>query len=107
LLGAAAAGDSAARRVLADAGRYIGTAVATLCDLLNPELIVVGGELSAAGDVLLDPLREQVHRDAIPATSRQLEIVPGVLGPRAELLGALALVLAMGRPGFEPGTDGL
>ncbi len=107
LLDAAAAGDSAARRVLADAGRYIGTAVATLCDLLNPELIVVGGELSGAGDVLLDPLREQVHRHAIPATSRHLEIVPGVLGPRAELLGALALVLAMGRPGFEPGTDGL
>jgi glucokinase-like ROK family protein len=107
LLDAAAAGDSAARRVLADAGRYIGTAVATLCDLLNPELIVVGGQLSAAGDVLLDPLREQVHRHAIPATSRHLDIVPGVLGPRAELLGALALVLAVGRPGFEPGTDGL
>ena len=93
LLHAAADGDSVARRVLADAGRYIGTAVATLCDLLNPELIVVGGELCAAGDVLLDPLREQVHRHAIPATARGLEIVPGVLGPRAELLGALALVL--------------
>jgi predicted NBD/HSP70 family sugar kinase/biotin operon repressor len=93
LLEAAAAGDSGARRVLADAGRHIGTAVATLCDLLNPELIVVGGELSAAGEVLLDPLREQVHRHAIPATARDLEIVPGVLGPRAELLGTLALVL--------------
>jgi predicted NBD/HSP70 family sugar kinase/biotin operon repressor len=94
LLSAAAAGDSGARRVLADAGRHIGTAVATLCDLLNPELIVVGGELSAVGEVLLDPLREQVHRHAIPATARGLEIVPGVLGPRAELLGTLALVLA-------------
>jgi glucokinase-like ROK family protein len=95
LLDAAAGGDSAARRVLADAGRYIGRAVATLCDLLNPELIVVGGELSAAGDVLLDPLREEVHRHAIPATALDLEIVPGVLGPRAELLGALALALTL------------
>ncbi len=94
LLRAAADGDSGARRVLADAGRHIGTAVATLCDLLNPELIVVGGELSAAGEVLLHPMREQVHRHAIPATARELEIVPGVLGARAELLGALALVLA-------------
>jgi predicted NBD/HSP70 family sugar kinase/biotin operon repressor len=94
LLAAAADGDSGARRVLADAGRHIGTAVATLCDLLNPELIVVGGELSAAGEVLLDPLRDQVRRHAIPATARGLEIVPGVLGPRAELLGTLALVLA-------------
>ena len=49
LLRAAAEGDSAARRVLADAGRHIGTALATLCDLLNPELIVVGGELSRGG----------------------------------------------------------
>jgi predicted NBD/HSP70 family sugar kinase len=96
LLDLAAAGDAAARRVIADAGRHIGVAAATLCDLLNPELIVVGGELSAAGDVLLDPLREQVHRDAIPATARAVEVVPGVLGPRAELLGALALVLTDG-----------
>jgi glucokinase-like ROK family protein len=93
LLAAAADGDTGARRVLADAGRHIGTAVATLCDLLNPELIVVGGELSVVGEVLLDPIREQVHRHAIPATARGLEIVPGVLGDRAELLGTLALVL--------------
>jgi predicted NBD/HSP70 family sugar kinase/lambda repressor-like predicted transcriptional regulator len=94
LLELAAAGDSACRRVIADAGRHIGMAVATLCDLLNPELIVVGGELSRADDLLLDPLREQVHRNAIPATARDVEVVAGVLGPRAELLGALALVLA-------------
>ena len=80
--------------MIADAGRHVGGAVATLCDLFNPELIVVGGELSRAGDVLLDPLQEQVHRNAIPATARDVEIVGGVLGPRAELLGALALVLA-------------
>jgi glucokinase-like ROK family protein len=94
LLELAASGDSACRRVIADAGRHIGMAVATLCDLLNPELIVVGGELSRAGDLLLDPLREQVHRNAIPATARDVEIVASMLGPRAELLGALALVLA-------------
>jgi predicted NBD/HSP70 family sugar kinase len=94
LLEMATAGDSGARRVIADAGRHIGGAVATLCDLFNPELIVVGGELSRAGDVLLDPMREQVHRNAIPATARDVELVTGVLGPRAELLGALALVLA-------------
>ena len=80
--------------MIADAGRHIGGVVATLCDLFNPELIVVGGELGRAGDVLLDPMREQVHRNAIPATARDVEIVEGVLGPRAELLGALALVLA-------------
>jgi predicted NBD/HSP70 family sugar kinase/biotin operon repressor len=94
LLELAAGGDSGARRVISDAGMHIGGAVATLCDLFNPELIVVGGELSGAGDVLLDPMREQVHRNAIPATARDVEIAAGVLGPRAEVLGALALVLA-------------
>jgi predicted NBD/HSP70 family sugar kinase len=94
LLALAGAGDSGARRVIADGGMHIGGVLATLCDLFNPELIVVGGELSAAGDVLLDPMREQVHRNAIPATARDVEIVGGVLGARAELLGALALVLA-------------
>ena len=68
--------------------------MATLCDLFNPELIVVGGELGRVGEVLLDPMREQVHRNAIPATARDVEIVASALGPRAELLGALALVLA-------------
>jgi predicted NBD/HSP70 family sugar kinase/biotin operon repressor len=94
LLQLAASGDSGARRVIADAGMHIGGALATLCDLFNPELIVVGGELSAAGEILLDPMRERVHRNAIPATARDVEIVAGVLGARAELLGALALVLA-------------
>jgi glucokinase-like ROK family protein len=94
LLELAEAGDSGARRVIADAGMHIGGVLATLCDLLNPELIVVGGDLSGAGEVLLDPMREQVHRNAIPATARDVEIVAGVLGPRAELLGGLALVLA-------------
>jgi hypothetical protein len=44
---------------------------------------------------------EQVHRHAIPATARDLEIVPGVLGPRAELLGTLALVLT-GTARYDP-----
>jgi predicted NBD/HSP70 family sugar kinase/biotin operon repressor len=94
LLSLATSGDSGARRVIADAGRHIGGVVATLCDLFNPELIVVGGELGRVGEVLLDPMREQVHRNAIPATARDVEIVASALGPRAELLGALALVLA-------------
>ena len=60
-------------------------------------MIVVGGELAKAGEVLLDPMREQVHRNAIPATARDVEIVGGVLGPRAELLGALVLAYSPSR----------
>jgi predicted NBD/HSP70 family sugar kinase len=86
-------GDAACRRVLADAGRYVGVAVANLCNLFNPERIVVGGSIGAAGDLLLGPLRESVRLRAIPSASEDVEIVTGELGERAEVLGALALVL--------------
>jgi predicted NBD/HSP70 family sugar kinase len=89
----AADGDPGCQRVVADAGRSIGIAVANLCNLINPERIVVGGELSLAGDLLLDPMRDVVRRSAIRSAAETARIVPGVLGERAELLGALALVL--------------
>jgi predicted NBD/HSP70 family sugar kinase len=88
-----AAGDAAAQRLVGDAGRAIGIAVANLCNLLNPQCVIVGGDLGAAGDVLLEPLRDTVRRNAIPSAVEDLEIVAGVLGERAELLGALALVM--------------
>lgn len=93
LLDLCAAGDAAAERLIGDAGRAIGVAVANLCNLLNPECVIVGGELRLAGDALLEPLRQSVRRNAIPSALEDLEIVGGTLGERAELLGALALVL--------------
>jgi glucokinase-like ROK family protein len=93
LLDLAAAGDPAAQRLIGDAGRAIGIAVANLCNLLNPQCVIVGGDLSAAGELLLEPLRHSVRRNAIPSAVERLEIVPGVLGERAEVLGALALVM--------------
>ena len=97
-----AAGDAAAQRLVSDAGRTIGVAVANLCNLLNPECVVVGGDLSAAGEVLLAPMRETVRRNAIPSAVDDLEILPGVLGERAELLGALALVMHESERFAEP-----
>jgi predicted NBD/HSP70 family sugar kinase len=89
----AASGDAAAERLIGDAGRAVGIAVANLCNLLNPECVIVGGDLSVAGEMLLGPMREAVSRNAIPSASDDLEILAGVLGERAELLGALALVM--------------
>jgi glucokinase-like ROK family protein len=86
-------GDPACRRVLADAGRHIGVAVANLCNLVNPERVVVGGSIASADDLVLDPLRESVRLRAIQSASEDVQIVPGQLGERAELLGAVALVL--------------
>jgi len=55
--------------------------------------VVVGGSIASAGDLLLDPLRESVQLRAIHSASEDVQIVPGPLGERAELLGAVALVL--------------
>jgi predicted NBD/HSP70 family sugar kinase/biotin operon repressor len=94
-------GDPGCRRALADAGRHIGAAVADLCNLINPERIIVGGSMAVAGDVLLDPLREAVGLRAIPSAAEDVEIVLGDLGERAELLGAVALVLHEAGPAWS------
>jgi predicted NBD/HSP70 family sugar kinase len=88
-----ASGDLGARRVFNDAGRALGRVLADLCNHLNPAAIIVGGELSAAVGPLLDGIRESVHRYAQPSVADAVEVKPGVLGDRAEVLGALALVI--------------
>jgi predicted NBD/HSP70 family sugar kinase len=86
-------GDAGCRRAIADAGQVVGAVVAGLVNLFSPEMVVIGGDLGEAGDLLLDPLREAVRRDALPAAAAELKVVAGELGERANLLGALALVL--------------
>src|SRR4051794_4251253 len=90
----ARAGDPPAQRVIADAGRALGVGVAGVCNLLNPRRVIVGGELSAAGEVLLGPLRDSLNRYAIPTAATDVTVVVGELGKRAEVMGALALVLS-------------
>jgi predicted NBD/HSP70 family sugar kinase/biotin operon repressor len=101
VLARAVDGDPGCRRALADAGRHIGASVADLCNLINPERIVVGGSMAVAGDVLFDPLREAVGLRAIPSAAEDVQIVPGELGERAELLGAVALVLHEAGPAWS------
>jgi glucokinase-like ROK family protein len=98
-------GDPGCRRVVADVGRHVGSGVASLCNLLNPSRVVLGGDLAEAGELILDPIRESVGRYAIPSAARQLTLVSGALGSRAEVLGALALVLSeMGDTSVLDGT---
>ncbi|WP_028059277.1 ROK family transcriptional regulator [Candidatus Solirubrobacter pratensis] len=94
MLEAARGGDLGCRRVIHDAGRALGQVVATLLNVLNPELLVVGGDLAGAGDLLLDGMRESVGRAALPEAARRADVVGGVLGDRAQVLGALALVVS-------------
>jgi predicted NBD/HSP70 family sugar kinase len=93
MIAEALAGDAGCRRAITDAGRVVGGVVAGLVNLFSPEMVVIGGDLGEAGELLLKPLREAVIRDALPEAASGLEIVAGELGDRANLLGALALVL--------------
>jgi len=87
-------GDLGARRVVGDAGREIGHVLAGLCNVLSPAAIVVGGDLNGtAGDPLLGGIRESLERYVLPTVLAGLELKTGVLGERAELLGAIAVVI--------------
>jgi predicted NBD/HSP70 family sugar kinase len=94
MLDLAREGDIGCRRVIADAGRAIGRAVSMLINVLNPELVVVGGDLAAAGDLLLDGVRESIARAALPSAAEAAGVVTGVLEDRAQVLGAIALVIS-------------
>ena len=80
--------------LFSDAGRAVGRAVADLCNFLNPAAVIVGGDLSLAGDALLDGVREEIDRCSLPGIAEAVEVRGGVLGDRAEVLGALAVVIA-------------
>lgn len=89
----AAAGDLRCHRAISDAGREIGVAIAGLCNLINPERVIVGGLLSRTGEVLLHPMRESIRRHAVQAAAESLDVRAAVFVERAELLGSLALAL--------------
>lgn len=93
LLEAVCAGDRGACRAVADAGEAVGRSLSVLVNVLNPELVVIGGELGPAGDVLLDPLRAAIQRYTVATSAAAVRVTPGILGDRAEVLGAAALIL--------------
>ena len=81
------------QQVLSDAGRAVGRALADLCNNLNPELVVVGGSLGAS--LCLDEaIRGAIDRYTQPDTAAALRVVPGELGDRAEVVGAVSLAIA-------------
>jgi predicted NBD/HSP70 family sugar kinase len=62
--------------------------------VLNPALVLVGGDLAQAGPVLLDPIRAAIARHSVSPAAAAVEVTTGTLGERAEVLGAAALILA-------------
>jgi predicted NBD/HSP70 family sugar kinase len=87
---AARDGNVSALRALEDAGLHLGWALASVVNLLNPALVVVGGEMARAGELLLESARIGLRRHALDAVA-STPVVASELGERASLIGAVLL----------------
>jgi glucokinase len=87
------AGEAEAVEALAEIGRRLGAGIASFMNVFEPEIVVVGGGFSAAGDLLLGPAREVVGREALPPIRDQAPIVLAELGPDAGVIGAAMVAL--------------
>jgi predicted NBD/HSP70 family sugar kinase len=88
------AGDPEAVALVRQAGRRIGEVLAVAVNLLNPQVVVFGGDLADAVEPLLAGVREQVYRRAIVPATRRLRIERSALGPGAGIAGCAAMALA-------------
>jgi glucokinase len=88
----ALAGDGPAREVVAQAGRHIGVALSSLANIFDPDVFVIGGGVSAAGDLLLDPARAELRSRALPPMNKR-PVKLAELGPDAGMVGAAAMAL--------------
>ncbi|MCW2677852.1 MAG: hypothetical protein JWR70_2892 [Modestobacter sp.] len=90
---AAQHGDAVSVELLNRSGKLVGETLATLVNFFNPSLILLGGGLALAGDLLLASVRETVYRRSLPLATRDLRIVRSTLAPDPALSGAAHMVL--------------
>ncbi|MFL5625580.1 MAG: ROK family protein [Ktedonobacteraceae bacterium] len=89
----AAEKDSIAERIVADVSRYLGLALANIVHIINPGMIILGGQVALAGDLLIVPLQAQIHDLCLPALGQSLKVVRGKHGSEANIVGAVTLAL--------------
>jgi glucokinase len=92
---AARNGDEAALRIVQRATKYLGGAIAGLLFVLDPERVILSGQITEAGDLLFDLLRKDVHERTMPLLRRAVPIVKSELADPSGTLGAAALALTL------------
>jgi glucokinase len=90
-------GDPVARTVIEAAGRHLGVGITSLVNIFNPSVVVVGGGVIAAGEMLLAPARRVVAERALWPARDVVEIVPARFGEEAGMLGAATMALELAR----------
>jgi predicted NBD/HSP70 family sugar kinase len=86
-------GDPVSVQLLQQAGRHVGQMLATAVNMMNPSLIVIGGGVAGAGDVLMASIREVVYGRSLPLATRNLQIRQSTLGDRAGVAGVASMVI--------------
>jgi glucokinase-like ROK family protein len=96
---AAHLGDLVAQQIITESGMYLGIAAASLVNVFNPSLVVVGGGISQMGDLLLEPIRKAVRERSLQPAAQAVRITSAVLGRRSTSIGAVvqAVNLALAR----------
>lgn len=97
---AADAGDEVALEIVRDTARFLGAGIANLLNVFNPDVVVLAGGVTKAGDALFEPLRKEVRRRAFKNVAESCRIVPGELPGTAGVVGAVAAFITKhtGRP---------
>lgn len=88
---AAREGDAFSLDLVDYEAEYLTLGIANILNIINPEVVVLGGGVALAGDILLNPMREKMVKYALPVTLEELKIVQGVLGNEAGIKGAVGL----------------
>ncbi len=96
---AAQDGDAFALEVVKDTAKFLGTGVANLLNIFNPDVVVILGGVTQAGDSLFDPLRAEVNRRAFKSAVKACRILPGELPGTAGVVGAAAAYLQAAQAG--------
>ena len=100
----ARAGDPVARGAIETIGRALGVGIANIVNIFCPQVVVIGGGVSAAGDLLLDPAREVMRRRALRPGRDEVRVEAAALGAEAGMVGAA--ILARERPSGVPSAAG-
>ena len=90
---AARLGDLVAQQIIAEAGGYLGIGIASLVNMFNPSMIVIGGGVAQVGDLLLDPIRQVVRDRSLRSAAQAVRITAAVLGRRSSSMGAVVQAL--------------
>ena len=86
-------GDEVSRMVLGHIGRLLGVGLSNISNIFNPEVIVIGGGAMGAGDLLLEPAREELRARGLRPNRDQVRVVAAKFGPDAGMLGAAVMAL--------------